>query len=316
MATSLKWSTTSSIPRMFSRKNKLLLFKLLSLFSVVRGYNILMIILAQYLASIYILAPDWPLRKVVLDGNLFLIVTASAMVIAAGYIINNFYDAEKDLINKPTKSMLDRLVSQQFKLTTYFVLNFLAVFAASYISFRAVFFFSAYIFGIWIYSHRLKRLPGIGNLISATLAIAPFFVVFVYYGNFETVIFVHALYLFLLILSREIIKDMESMAGDIAQGYGTLPIMLGARMAKSLVALLIALPLVPTYLLIYVFDVGYMTFYFIASGILLIVFLVLLYRSGAKMHYVGLHNILKFIIIAGVFSILLIDLDVVLNRIL
>lgn len=293
-----------------------MLFKLLSLFSVVRGYNILMIILAQYLASIYILAPDWPLRKVIFDINLFLIVTASALVIASGYIINNFYDAEKDLINKPNKSMLDRLVSQRFKLTTYFILNLLAVIVASYISFRAVFFFSAYIFGIWLYSHKLKRIPGIGNLVSASLAITPFFVVFVYYWNFETVIFVHALYLFLLILAREVIKDLENMAGDVAQGYRTIPILMGPRSAKILIAFLIVLTLVPTYLLIYVFDVGYMSIYFIAAGALLIVSFVLLWKSGAKKHYVWLHNILKFIIIAGVFSILLIDVDLVLNRIL
>lgn len=301
---------------MLSRKNKLLLFKLLSLFSVVRGYNILMITLAQYLASIYILAPNWALRKVVFDINLFLIVTASALVIAAGYIINNFYDAEKDLINKPNKSMLDRLVSQRFKLTTYFILNLLAVVAASYISFRAVFFFSAYIFGIWLYSHKLKRIPAIGNLVSATLAIAPFFVVFVYYKNFETVIFVHAVYLFLLILARELIKDLENMAGDMAQGYRTIPILYGANKSKWLIGLLILLTLIPTYLLIYSFDTGYMSIYFIVAGILLIGFLVLLLRSGKKMHYVGLHNILKLIIIAGVFSILLIDVDLVLNRIL
>ena len=59
---------------MLTRKNKLLLYKLLSLFSVVRGYNILMIALAQYLASIFILSPDLPLMQVVLDINLFLIV--------------------------------------------------------------------------------------------------------------------------------------------------------------------------------------------------------------------------------------------------
>ncbi|BFP41672.1 geranylgeranylglycerol-phosphate geranylgeranyltransferase [Flavobacteriaceae bacterium GF1] len=301
---------------MLSRKNRLLLFKLLSLFSVVRGYNILVITLAQYLASIYILAPDLQLRKVVFDLNLFLIVTASALVIASGYIINNFYDAEKDLINKPTKSMLDRLVSQRFKLTTYFILNFVAVIAASYISFRAVFFFAAYIFGIWFYSHKLKRIPFLGNLVSATLSIAPFFVVFVYYRNFETVIFIHALYLFLLILARELIKDLESMAGDMAQGYQTIPILYGPKVAKILIAFLIVLTLVPTYLLIYVFDVGHMSFYFVAAGILLLVFLVLLGKSDVKMHYVWLHNILKFIIVGGVFSILLIDVDVVLNRIL
>ena len=191
---------------MLNRKNKLLLLKLLSLFSVVRGYNVLMIVLAQYLASIFILAPTSSLRKVLFDLNLLLIVLASALVIASGYIINNFYDAEKDLINKPRKSMLDRLVSQRFKLTTYFLLNLLAVFAASYVSFRAVFFFSMYIFGIWFYSHKLKKIPFIGNVVSSTLAIAPFFAVFVYYKNFETVIFVHALFLFLLILAENLSK--------------------------------------------------------------------------------------------------------------
>lgn len=281
-----------------------------------RGYNILMIGLAQYLASIYILSPDLPLRKVIFDFNLFAIVLASALVIASGYIINNFYDAEKDLINKPRKSMLDRLVSQRFKLTTYFVLNFLAVFAASYVSFRAVFFFSAYIFGIWFYSHKLKRVPFIGNFVSATLAIAPFFVVFVYYKNFEASIFVHAMFLFLLILAREMIKDLENMAGDVAQNYRTIPILYGTRVSKALISILILLTLLPAILLIYFFDVGYMYLYFIGSIFLMILFLGMLWRAKTKLHYVGLHNILKFIIIVGVFSILLIDIDLVLNRIL
>lgn len=301
---------------MLNRRNKLLLLKLLSLFSVVRGYNIVMIGLAQYLASIYILSPDLPLRKVVFDLNLFAIVLASALVIASGYIINNFYDAEKDLINKPRKSMLDRLVSQRFKLSTYFVLNFLAVFAASYVSFRAVFFFSAYIFGIWLYSHKLKRVPFIGNFVSATLAIAPFFAVFVYYKNFEIGIFVHAMFLFLLILAREMIKDLENMAGDLAQNYRTIPIIYGTRLSKLLISALIVLTLLPSILLIYFFDVGYMYLYFIGSIVLLTLFLAMLWKAKTKLHYVGLHNILKFIIIVGVFSILLIDIDLVLNRIL
>jgi len=301
---------------MFTRKNKLLLFKLLSLFSVVRGYNILMITFAQYLASIYILSPNLPLRTVVFDINLFLIVTASALVIASGYIINNFYDAEKDLINKPTKSMLDRLVSQRFKLTTYFVLNFIAVLAASYISFRAVLFFSAYIFGIWLYSHKLKRIPFLGNLVSSTLAIAPFFVVFVYYKNFESVIFVHALFLFLLMLAREMIKDLENIAGDLAQNYTTIPILYGATKAKSLIMFLVIFTLIPAWLLVTKFDVGLMYVYFTASMLLLVFFIILLWRATDKKHYVWLHNILKFIIVVGVFSILLIDVDLVLNRII
>jgi len=148
---------------MLTRKNRLSLLKLLSLFSVVRGYNILIIVVAQYLTSIFIMAPDIPLRKVLFDPNLFVIVLASAAVIAAGYIINSFYDKEKDLINRPQKTMLDRLVSQQTKLTGYFVLNFLSVVLASYVSFKAVLFFSLYIFGIWFYSHKLKKYPIVGN---------------------------------------------------------------------------------------------------------------------------------------------------------
>jgi 4-hydroxybenzoate polyprenyltransferase len=301
---------------MVNRKNKLLLLKLLSLFSVVRGYNILIIILAQYLASIYILSPNLPVRKVILDANLLAIVIASAMVIAAGYIINNFYDAEKDLINKPHKTMLDRLVSQRFKLSTYFLLNFLAVFVAGYVSFKAVLFFSSYIFGIWFYSHKLKRIPFVGNFVSATLAIAPFFVVFVYYRNFETVIFVHALFLFLLILAREMIKDLENIKGDMAQNYKTIPIIFGEQFSKYLIATLILISLIPSLLLIIKFDVGYMYLFFIGCILLLLLFLVLLFKSDAKIHYVWLHNILKFIIISGVVSILLINVNLVLNRIL
>lgn len=301
---------------MLSRKNKLLLLKFLSLVSVVRGYNILMIVLAQYLASIYILAPDLPLRRVIFDINLFVLVTASALVIAGGYIINNFYDAEKDLINKPRKTMLDRLVSQRTKLTTYFVLNFLSVFLASYVSFKAVVFFSAYIFGIWFYSHKLKKVPFVGNLVSAVLAITPFFIVFVHYKNFEAQIFVHAIFLFLLILAREMIKDMENMAGDLVQNYKTVPILYGEVFSKIGISVLIALTLVPSILLITSYDVGYMYIYFIGAIVLMMLFLLLLWKSNSKKHYVWLHNILKLIIIIGVFSILLIDVDLVLNRIL
>ena len=289
---------------MLSRRQRFYLFKLLSLFSVVRGYNILVITLAQYLASIYILAPNWPLHKVVFDINLFLIVTASALVIAAGYIINNFYDAEKDLINKPNKSMLDRIVSQRFKLTTYFILNLMAVFAASYISFKAVLFFSAYIFGIWLYSHKLKRIPFLGNLVSAILAITPFFAVFVYYKNFELVIFVHAIFLFLLILARELVKDLENMAGDMALNYQTVPILYGQKVSKILISCLAVLTLIPALLLITEFEIGYMYLYFGACILLLVLFILLLVKANNKRHYVWLHNILKFIIVAMVLIVI------------
>ncbi len=298
-----------------SRRNKLLLLKFLSLFSVVRGYNILIIVIAQYLASIFILSPDLPVKAVLFDLNLFLIVAATSLVIAGGYIINSFYDSEKDLINRPNKTKLDHLVSQKKILSLYFVLNFVAIIVASYVSFFAVLFFSAYIFGIWIYSHKLKKVLFLGNLVSASLALTPFFAVFIYYRNFEKVIFVHAVFLGLIILMRELIKDLENLKGDLALNYNTFPTVYGERSTKALISLLIGVKVIPAFLLINKFDVGLMRYYFYVSTLLLLVFLYLLWWSDAKLHYLLLHNILKFILVLGVFSILLIDPDVVLNRI-
>lgn len=300
---------------MLSRKQKYFLLKFFSLFSIVRGYNILVIALAQYLTSIYILAPNLPLREVLLDPNLLMLVLASASAIAAGYIINSFYDSEKDLINRPHKTMLDKLVSQHTKLSGYFVLNFLSVVFASYVSFKAVIFFSLYIFGIWFYSHKLKKYPFIGNLVAATLAVIPFFAVFIYYSNFDVVIFVHATFLFLLIAMRELTKDLENIKGDLAQNYRTIPVVYGERVSKRMLTLLSMATLVPIILLLTKFEIGYMYIFFFGSILALGLFLFILWNSAKKIHYVILHNILKLIIVVGVFSIVLINVDLLLNRI-
>ena len=299
---------------MLSRKQKLVLIKLFSLFSVVRGYNILIIILAQYLSSIYILAKEAPLKNVLLDPNLFVLVLATSLVIAGGYIINNFYDSEKDLINRPNKSKLDRLVSQNTKLSVYFILNFLAVILASYVSFKAVLFFSSYIFMIWFYSHKLKKHPFIGNLIASSLAIAPFFIVFVYYKNLDSVIFFHAFFLILLISMREITKDLENIKGDLTLNYKTIPVYYGVKTSKLLLTILLVLTLIVSYVLATYFEMGAMNYYFyFAISILLIYAFGLLYANKKK-HFVLLHVILKFVIVIGVFSIVLINPDLLLEK--
>lgn len=285
------------------------------MFSVVRGYNILVVIIAQYLTSIYILAHHLPIRNVIFDLNLFMLVLSSSATIAGGYIINNFYDSEKDLINRPLKSRLDKFVSQNTKLSLYFVLNFLAVIMASYVSFRTVIFFSIYIFGIWFYSHKLKKLPFIGNLASAILTITPFFAIFLYYKNFETVIFVHAMFLFLIISMRELTKDLENIKGDLALDYQTIPVIYGENISKIMLTVLSILTLMPIGLLLFKFEIGYMYFYFYLSILMLALFLLLLWKSKIKIHYLILHNILKFIILAGVLSIVLINISPVLKRI-
>ena len=298
---------------MLTRKSKLLLLKTLSLFSVVRGYNIPVVVLAQYLSSIFILSPEKRALDVILDWRLFILVFASTLTIASGYIINNFYDSEKDLINRPNKTMLDRLVSQKTKLQVYFVLNFLATALALIISFRAALFFAVYIFLIWFYSHKLKKYPIIGNLTASLLAILPFFGILLYFKNFYHVIFAHAMFLFLLIFIREMIKDLENIKGDIANNYQTIPVRFGEQISKRIITILTISTIIPIYILIEKYDVGYMDIYFYISLIILIFFLLKLWKSQTQPEYVQLHVVLKILIVAGVFCIVLINPSVLIN---
>ena len=296
-----------------SRKNKLILIKIVSLFSVIRGYNIPVIIIAQYLSAIFILSPKKRALDVILDFNLFIIVLASTLTIASGYIINSFYDSQKDLINKPNKTLLDRLVSQKTKLQIYFSLNFFVFLIAFLVSWRAVLFFSTYIFLIWFYSHKLKKYTFIGNLTASLLAVLPFFGILLYFKNFYGVIFAHATFLFLIILIREIIKDLENIKGDMSLNYKTIPVNYGEKIAKKTITALTICTVLPVYVLIEIFDVGYMDLYFYASFIILLFFTLKLWKSTSKEEYLLLHNILKLIIVAGVFSLILIKPSVLLN---
>lgn len=302
-----------------NRKNKLLIMKIVSLFSVIRGFNVLIIILAQYLSALFILSPDKEVRTILLDINLFILVFVSSLTIASGYIINAFYDSQKDLINRPNKSMLDRLVSQKTKLSVYFTLNFIVATMAIFVSWRAFLFFSAYIFLIWLYSHKIKKIEILGNLTAALLAVMPFFAILLYYyskialqdiANYESqlaVIFSHAIFLYLLILIREMIKDLENILGDLANDYKTIPIVYGEDASKRIITFLTVLTVVPVYVLIEIYDVGYMDIYFYFSLIFLIFFVLYLWKSTTKQQFLVLHNLLKFLIVSGVFCIVLIN---------
>ena len=306
------------------RKNKLLLLKLVSLFSVVRGYNIPIIAIAQYLSAVFILSPtSMPALEVILDFKLFLLVVASSLAIASGYIINNFYDSEKDLINRPRKSMLDRLVRKSTQLYVYFTLNFVVVGLGFLVSWRVALFYSAYIFLIWFYSHKLKKYPIIGNITAANLAVLPFFGILIYYAKLDDfkylrdieygIIFWHATFLIFLLLIRELVKDLENLPGDFVNKYKTVPVVYGDRTAKVMISALSALTILPVYMLVERYNVGYMDLYFYACLIVLVFFVPMVWKFDAQKQFVRLHFLLRLLIVAGVFSIVLIDPSVLMH---
>jgi 4-hydroxybenzoate polyprenyltransferase len=221
--------------------------------------------------------------------------------------------------------MLDRLVSQKTKLTVYFTLNFVVALTALLVSWRAFLFFSSYIFLIWFYSHKIKKYPIVGNLTAALMAVIPFFAILLHYYNglsFEeienykghfAVIFAHACFLFILLLIREMVKDLENLKGDLANNYQTIPIRFGEAVSKKIISILILFTIVPVYILVDIYDVGYRDMYFYVCFIILVFFLLYLWKSYKKEQYLLLHNVLKFLIVSGVFCIVLINPSVLLN---
>jgi len=114
---------------------------------------------------------------------------------------------------------------------------------------------------------------------------------------------------------RELVKDLENLKGDLVLNYKTIPVVYGEKWSKFFLSVLTAIAIIPILLLTTSFNTGLMEYYFYISFLLLIFFLLFLYFSSAKWQYLLLHNILKLIIVAGVFSILLIDLEKVINRV-
>ena len=90
---------------MFTPTQKQMMLKLFSMFVVVRGFNLALIVIAQYITAIFIMAPpSQSLSQVLFDRTLFALIFATVGAIASGYIINNFYDTvtyfDSNFVNK------------------------------------------------------------------------------------------------------------------------------------------------------------------------------------------------------------------------
>lgn len=285
--------------------NKDFLFKILSFFSLVRGYNVIFIIFAQFVSSIFIFSNTSNIYQVILDQNIWFIILSTSTSISAGYIINNFYDSDKDLINRPLKTILENEISGRTKLFTYITLNILTVLFSLLVSLKALIFFSFYTLGIFIYSIKLSKYLFIGNFISVILVITPFFAITVYYKNFSLEIFTHAIFLFFVILIKELIKDLENLKGDFTMNYKTIPVLYGEKWTKRYIILFVVFTILISLNLSLNYDIHFMKVYYLLSIPFFIFFIYLMMKFNSRKHYVILHNALKILIITGLFSITL-----------
>ena len=182
------------------------------------------------------------------------------------------------------------------------------MFFASIISLRAVIFFSVYIFFLWFYSHKLKRLLFIGNLFYSLLTITPFFAILLYYKNIELIIVAYALFLFFILLLKDITKDLKNLVGDFTENYQTIPVAFGEDFSRIIISLITFINVILIINLFINFSEGYMSIYYVISLVLLLIFTIKLYNSKKVSDYLELHNILRLIIGLGVFSIILLEI--------
>ena len=159
-------------------------------------------------------------------------------------------------------------------------------------------------------------MPIIGNLISAILTITPFFAIFLYYKNYSGLIFVFGFYLFLILAMRELVKDLENLKGDLTLDYKTVPVVYGEKTAKIMIALLVMINILVTGYLVSIYDLGKMDYFFYGSMSLLSLVVILSYKAQSQQQYVWIHNLLKLLILLGVFSIVLLNPSLILSKLL
>ena len=288
-----------------SLKNKEFFLKILSFFSLIRGYNLIFIIFAQFVSSIFIFSNSSNIYQVILDQNIWFIILSTSTSISAGYIINNFYDSDKDLINRPLKTILENEISGRTKLFTYIILNILTILFSLLVSLKALIFFTFYTLGIFIYSIKLSKYLFIGNFLSVMLVITPFFAITVYYKNFSLEIFTHAIFLFFVILIKELIKDLENLKGDFTMNYKTIPVLYGEKWTKRYIILFMVFTIGISLNLIFNYEIQLMKVYYLFSILFFMFFIYFTLKFNSRKYYVLLHNALKILIITGLFSITL-----------
>lgn len=274
---------------------KLFFLKVTALLSIIRWYAIGLVALAQVIVSIFVINPRSEWKSALLDVNLWIILVCTALTIAAGFAINNFYDSERDLINRPQRTLFERMVSKQFIFRFYFGTNALVFALALLISWRALVFYVVYAAGLWYYSHKIKKATFLGNFAAALLSVAPFFAIFVYYHYFSWPIFFYVSFILFLILTRDIIKDLQTQKGDVLYDYQTLPAVYGEEKTKTLIILLTAFSYVPAFISYSLFPENLQIYLAICLALITVVN-VAIFRANTSKHYYILNQFYKVLI--------------------
>jgi len=257
----------------------------------------------------------------------FILLVVSTLCIAAGgYIINDIFDVETDIENRPKRVVVGTSISEDIAYNLYFGFTVVGVLIGFYLSnaiglnsFAGAFIITAAL--LYLYANSLKQSLLIGNVIVAlllsfsVLIIALFDLLPVTYegnraemGLIFTILLDYAIFAFIINFIREIVKDLEDINGDYNQGMNTLPIAIGiSRTTKIVFALGIVFIL---YLCYYIYQYYFLNHLIISTlySILFIVSpmiycIIKIFEAKHQSEFKHLSNILKIILCFGILSI-------------
>ena len=299
---------------------------MISFFKLIRWKNLLLIALVQLLIKYALLEPFEVVRFTLNDFGFSLLVLATLCIAAAGNVINDIYDIETDLVNKPDKVIVGNSISEKAAFNMYILLTILGVGLGFYISnlvgrsgFSSIFVIISAL--LYIYATYLKQITLFGNLLISFLVAISLIIVGLFEllpviteQNRETqltffkIIFDYSIFAFMINLLREMVKDIEDINGDYKAEMKTLPIVIGRERSLKVVFALSLIPLfavafyVITYLYKHYIAVGYFLIFIIAP---LLYFTIKAFSAETKKELSFLSILLKFIMFFGIMSILL-----------
>ena len=276
-------------------------FTLRALLRLTRFWNLVIIGLSQYFVAIFLIDREW-----LLDWKLFVLASSTAIIAAAGYIINDYYDIKIDLINKPNRVVIGKNITRRYALFFHSILSFIGVALGFVLSWKlgVINFLSAFL--LWVYSNNLKRQPFIGNFVVAWLTSISMVLVNILYGVSNSLVIIYALFAFFMTLIREIVKDMEDLKGDNTFGCRTLPIVWGIRKTKVLLYILFGLLATSVILFNAIYSQLPLSYFLIFLFIPLGLLLLRLIRADTRKDFYWLSQACKIIMLLGVMSMVFI----------
>jgi 4-hydroxybenzoate polyprenyltransferase len=270
------------------------------------------------------------------DWQYSLLVLATVLIAAAGYVINDILDQETDYDNNKGNVIVGKLISEKVAYNLYFVLNITGVGIGYYLAsvIHKPSFAGAFIIisaTLYMYATSLKQMLLIGNIVVALLLsfsviIIGLFDLFpaTYEGNqtemgiMFSILIDYAIFAFIINLIREIVKDMEDVEGDYNTGMSTLPIAIGLGKTSKIVGVL---GIIATLILLWYINSNLMAsklYYAVIYGLLFVVapmifFVVKVWSAKTKEEFRFLSTVLKWIIFFGILSILVVNLNIMQN---